>query len=239
MASPFQYMPTPSINPALFVIGAIIVVLAIIYLYLKLSTPRRGKCDLHALVIDDSTHTIRDACFERLAGDVYVNAELPAFLVIPHGTTVYNFGGRKTVLAISKSILAHPIQPSDIASLSLLLASDDYKKLITDDPIKLLSELHKLEDKVKSSITVSPNVKIGLVFDVKNVIAKLYKKPLIEASNSLLHILQLVRQGELYARLVEALTRHAEAKHSWMRYLLYIILIVGVLIIMSSVVGGR
>ena len=235
-------LPIPNIQ--LFspqsIIFILVFILALIYAFLKFSPGSRRKCDLVALVINDKERKIEARCLDKLAHNVYVDSKNPAFLVLLRNTKTYKFKKYSAVLAYQGDLLLLPLDPAELSTISRLYASEEHLGMTQEEIEKMLSKLYSLQDKITGHIAITPRTKVAFTFDVKKIIRNSLDSVLSNASEALIHILQILRRGEIYERLVSSLAAYQTAKYSWMKYIIYAVLVIGIVayILMYASHGG-
>jgi len=234
--NPFQYV---NIGGAFQGAMLMIAIVLGVYIYFFVLRPRKHEsCDIYGLEFNDKTGKIERKCFERLADNLYFNPKDPTFLVILKDTKIYRFEGKPTVPIYSSSILSIPLNPKKLTLQTAFFSTEEFSELSSEELEKLIAKLYSLEEKVQGHIVVSPNTKIAFSFRPVKLIREALDDSVRRASEALIHILQILRRADVYERLVKSLTELQRSKYTWMQYLMYIIIAIGIVIVLMSIFGG-
>lgn len=253
------FKPSKSAEAAVIIVG--LAVFLVMGLYAWFMIPhifgRRAQKKSFASLVkvsppktyDFITYTI-DAVDKRITKDYYVkiseslyvstNLSTPSFLYIPENTETYLcMDGKSLVpcgLAYREGLLTILVDPRLAATHDLARASG----LISMDETeldKLLSTLYKKGEKKMQEVAVAPDTRIGVVFDVRNLI-KSYLAVLRSADDMMIHFLKTANQSESIERFMKAAARLQETRLSWLRWVSMLVMFAAVAIALVAIVLG-
>lgn len=249
---PITYTPPPKtvtpppagggswIGVAYLVLVSLIIMLFIAIIIVK--HRRNGgvsKCDLYALVVDETSNTISLECLEKLHGDTYIKygGDEPLMVAVPKNTHTYKLKiGDKTydngVIAYSYHGIMLPLDAKLIGSLSLLMSTNEYARLDEDELSKLLAEMHRLSDSVTGHVVISPSYRIAFAFNVRKAIRDTIEKLLYSAGESVQHLFSTMRKTSGFKEFIESLTKYHEVKMGKWKYIITLIIVVGVIAVL-------
>ncbi len=232
------------------VLGSFVMMIVLVLLYYYTSVKPRVKAMentrigrmVKAVVIDDSTGTLSTVRFREIGNNVYgsIGSSRPMFLVVPPGTKSYRCGSDICYMAYGTDVVLVPLDPTTIGKISTLLSTDEMAKIKDEDVRKLLRKMFELEDKKTGTITISPDMKIGIVFDVKHVIRELLHKTLGGAGLTIQHFFRSMGNIEEFERYIRAMSEYESKRFSWAWIVgvVLFMLLIGVAIVISVKSGA-
>jgi len=220
--------------------AVLISIILILFIAILIAKRRRnsgvGSCDLYALVISEHNNTISLECLEKLHGDTYIsyNGDEPTLVAIPKNTHMYRLkiGGRtydNGVITYSYHGVMIPIDARLTSALSLLTSTDKYASLDWDELSKLLAEMHRLSSKVEGYVVISPGYKVAFSFNIKRAIRDTVEKLLYSAGESVQHLFSTMRKTSGFKEFIDSLTHYHEVKMSKWKWVITLIIVLGVL----------
>lgn len=226
-------------------IGMILLVMMYYFIAIRpkarATTSARIGREVKAVVIDDSTGTLSTIRFREIGNNVYgsIGGSKPMFLVVPPGTKSYRCGSDICYMAYGTDVVLVPLDPTTIGKISTLLSTDEMAKIKDEDVRKLLRKMFELEDKKTGTITISPDMKISMAFDIKHVIRELLHKTLGGAGLTIQHFFRSMGNIEEFERYIRAMSEYESKRFSWAWIVGVVIfmLLIGVAIVIS-VKGG-
>jgi|GEM_PF-3811066 len=234
------------INPIMLVVVGVPMIIVII-LVTTMGRKKAMKPDMYALLIDETDGTISLMKLLKIEDRVYasIDTSYPLFLVVPPDIKSYQcYVGKSKVpcfLAYARGLLALPLDPKIVSTLSDLLSTDDLEKIRNEDAVKVLRYLYDLEEEKIGRIRISAPCVLAIAFNVKRVIQEIINKVFLGASQTVSHFFASARNMENLRRYLEALGMYAEKRHSWLMYIAIIIMTVGIAlaIILGVIPFGR
>jgi len=139
-------------------------------------------------------------------------------------------------IAYKQGILGLLVDP-ELASADTLAADANLISITDEELEKLLAALYQKEEKKLGYIPISPEARIGFVFNVKNMITR-YLQVLRNADEMMIHFLNVANQVESIERFMKTVAKVHEARWSWLRWVMMIILSLAIGLAIISVVSG-
>ena len=195
----------------------------------KVSPP--SGYDFLAFVVDDKSKTISREEFVKIGEGLYISTNVgnPSFLYVPDTAETYICTSRNKAvpcgLAYRKGILSLLIDP-ELASTHELAASSKLIGITGDELDKLLGELYKKGERKLHEVPISPDTRIGFVFNIKNML-KYYNSILRNADEMMIHFLHTANQAESIERFMKTSIKMQEAKFGWMKWFGYVAISIG------------
>jgi len=230
-----------SINGVL-ILGAvafIVVFLIIIWYYTKKSS--KPVCDLYALNIDDDKGEMSWLCLEKVYDNFYIAyGDEPALVIVPQSTKVYTFKGTKTgrkyILTYVVSSIGMPLDANNLVAYHLLTSLKDYMEIDSSDVRSCIAELYRLGKKVHGKLVISPDIKLSLSFNVRELTKSILKRYLQGAHSSILHMFNMFKKVDVMTSIINALARYRESRYGWLKALITLITIIGFIAIIGYAV---
>jgi len=201
--------------------------------------------DFLAKIVDDEKRMIYDEKYVKLSKNIYINTDVskPSFLYIPDDYKPYicrYSKGRTTYtvpcgLAYKRNIMAM-ILDSELATANDMAEQAGLISTTTEEMDKLLAELFARLKEKTGYIPISPNLSVAFSFDIKNMTRR-YINVLREADNLMIHFLNVAGQAESVERLIRSATELQKARFSWLKWIVYIMFALGIVVSMILTVG--
>ena len=204
-------------------------------------SPPRGY-DFIVYIVDESDKTVSKDYFVKIGERLFMSTNIskPSYLYVPkHVETYLCKEGKSLVpcgLGHREGLLTILIDPK-LASVHDLAIESGLISINENELNKLLSTLYKKGEKKMQEIPISPDTKIGFMFNIKNMI-KGYLNILRSADEMMIHFLQTANASENIEKFVRTAVQLQAGKLSWLKYVGWVVMMIslaiGIIIILSG-----
>ncbi len=200
---------------------------------------RRGEiADLYALIIDKQHRKIYRIPMVKLADRIYgATKDMMLFLFMPSRSVSYTcwFSSKvPCVLAYKRNYIALPIDPAFVSALSALMRTEELADIPKDELSKIISHLYSMQEKLIGHIKISPSLEIAMAFDVEKMLTEYFDKVMDDACEAIQHFFAMSRNYQTFQKYVESMQKFVTAKYAWMRWLIPLLITIGIVWILVN-----
>jgi len=220
-----------------------LIVIAIIIMYF-IKKRNQPICDLYGLNIDDDKGEMSWLCLEKVYDNFYIAyGDEPVLVIVPPGTKTYTFkgtkAGKKYILTYVTSGIGMPLDANNLVAYHLLTSLKDYMEIDSSDVRSCIAELYRLGKKVQGKLVITPDIKLSISFNVRELTKSILKRYLQGAHSSILHMFNMFKKVDVMTSIINALARYRESRYGWLKVLITLVTIVGFLAIVAyAVISG-